>query len=218
MIIFVHIPKTAGSSFHRWLELASKGRIAWQGPTPNDPDTIFGDATSREKYAVYGGHFGYEKFKQFLTPADQVFAVLREPVVRAASLYNQIAVRDPSHRIHHEVVGKSIAEAAANSHWVRGEISNHQCWYLSNTRNFTGARSIIEGYKPHLCTMDQINRLTTKIAAYLGAGTVPKLPNRNASGLDHLSRLSPEDIGFLKECNSEDIKLYQWVRDNSEFS
>ncbi len=216
MIIFAHIPKTAGSSFHQWLEQAcGKERTQWHtGPIETSPEPVLSNPETRSRYAVYGGHFQYKQFRPFLQPDDKVFAVVREPFARAASLLHQMAVQDPNHHLRHEVVGKSLVDAANSSRVFRSEITNQQCNYLSQHRNFDNARKVIDGYKPYIFTFERIDLLVARITACLGLTNPPVLKNLNASRVDHLARLSEDDINLLSELNAEDKKLYEWARAN----
>ncbi len=184
------------------------------GSEETAPELVLSNPETRSRYAVYGGHIQYKQFRPFLQPEDKVFAVVREPLVRAASVLNQMAVQDPNHPRRDEVRGRSLVDAANNSKVFRGQITNQQCNYLSQHRNFDKTLQIIDEYKPYIFTFERVDLLVAKIAACLGMENPPRLNNLNASHVDHLSRLSEDDINLLKELNGEDKKLFERVRDN----
>jgi hypothetical protein len=207
MIIFIHIPKTAGTSIFDWLTKATGRKLSWYSKE-NTPEMFFRDPENRKRFLAYGGHFDYGQVKPYLAPDDFVFSVVREPVELAASHYNQIAVRDGKHPLHQVTVGKTLIEAAKDDKKLFGELSNNQCWYLSRQREFAKAWPIIEEYKPNLYTMRQLDQLTRDISKFLGIAGVPDLPSFNVSQADYFDRLSREEIDFLRQINHEDALLY----------
>ena len=207
MIIFIHIPKTAGTSIFDWLRKATGNKLSWYS-RENTPEMFFRDPENRKRFLAYGGHFDYGQVKPYLAPDDFVFSVVREPVELAASHYNQIAVRDGKHPLHQVTVGKTLIEAAKDDKKLFGELSNNQCWYLSRQREFAKAWPIIEEYKPNLYTMRQLDQLTRDISNVFGLAGVPDLPRSNTSETDYFDRLSREEIDFLRQVNHEDALLY----------
>ncbi len=215
MIIFLHIPKTAGTSLYDWFNEITDRKVGWYGPN-NTPSVFFGNPENRDLCRVYGGHFDYLQIKPFLTPEDEVFSVVREPIARVASHFNHVAVRDKNHPLRKEVAGKSIVQAAQSSRLFFGEINNHQCWYLSCQRSFLGARPAIEEYRPRLFTVDELDFMTAELARLLGSRIVPKLERRNAAETEYFSELSNDDINYIREINKEDVQLYDWVLNNKD--
>jgi hypothetical protein len=216
MIIFLHIPKTAGTSLFNWFHETTEHKVGWYGPK-NTPDIFFGNPKCRENYLVYGGHFDYHQIKPFLTAEDTVFSVVREPIARAASYYNHVAVRDKNHPLHKNIVGKSIVEAANRCPEFRSELTNHQCWYLSCTRSFAQAKSTIEEYMPTIFTVNQLDLLTKKIGDILGIINNPELKHSNAAETDYFKELSKEDLDYLGKINQDDVKLFEWALNDLDY-
>lgn len=217
MIIFVHIAKTAGTSLFDWFHDLTGRRVGWYGPK-NTPDMFFRNPKSRANCLVYGGHFTYGMVKPFLTPEDQIFSVLREPIARVASYHNHVVVRDKKHPLHQEVIGKSIIEAAKTSPRFLNEIQNQQCFYLSNRRSFLETQSAVQEYGLRVFTINQLSQLTKEVAHILGSRGVPQLHCHNAAETEYYSQISDIDKDYIREINQEDLKLYNWVLGNESLS
>ncbi len=81
-IVFIHIPKTAGTSLRRAIESSfSSDRIA---PYENLYDL---NRAKHHDYDLFRGHFGF-KDTRFVPGEKQYISVLRDPVDRVISLYN----------------------------------------------------------------------------------------------------------------------------------
>lgn len=103
-VIFLHIPKTAGTTLFSvlWLNYA-KNEILLTDPASAHPFSDFSkvDKVKREKMRVLIGHFAYGMHT--LIPRDSIYiTVLREPIERFLSDFYHIK-REPAHGLHHLV-------------------------------------------------------------------------------------------------------------------
>lgn len=112
-VIFVHIPKTAGTSFARILRenyfLWDKRRVYWQDYQVTKPITEM-TPEERRRLDVIHGHFPFGMHELLDSPFSYV-TFLRDPVKRMLSFYNYILVT-PEHYLHKQVAeqGMSIME------------------------------------------------------------------------------------------------------------
>lgn len=81
-IVFIHIPKTAGSSLRNAIESSYTSKLI--APYEN----IFNlEKAVHLDYKLFRGHFGYQD-AQIIPGAKEFITVLRDPVERVISLYN----------------------------------------------------------------------------------------------------------------------------------
>lgn len=95
LIYFLHIPKTAGTSFTYFLEqLVDKSRIyplkAWD--SEQDFKTR-AEGTDWEQYSLISGHYT-NALVDFLPPDAQIVTILRDPVERLISHFHHL-LNDP---------------------------------------------------------------------------------------------------------------------------
>lgn len=145
-LVFVHIPKAAGTSLKELI-----ARVYRSSPalffTPGDGLLDRFRAMPPEKRAtcaVLGGHapFGMQSAYDGAVRADgtpvrpAVITVLREPVARVCSLYRYI-FREPAHTKHAEFVIKRPTIAQVYDEAKRGDgfvpFDNHQVRYLAGS-------------------------------------------------------------------------------------
>ena len=104
MLLFIHVPKTAGSSFRvALMKCCGEERVALDygrdSPVTSNvvQRTIYGDDRYRPKrrlvralrnrqFEALAGHFPYAKYGKFFAP-EKVVCFIREPLRRAASEY-----------------------------------------------------------------------------------------------------------------------------------
>jgi hypothetical protein len=89
-IVFVHVPKTAGTAVTHYLTRSS-------GPDNRVAPPFLGDYSiykgQTDRWSLIAGHFYFSKMRNLVPNAD-FFTFLRDPVARAISLYR--SWRDPS--------------------------------------------------------------------------------------------------------------------------
>lgn len=140
-IVFVHVPKTAGTAVTTYLNQAcgSPKRVA--PPFVGDYSIYTGQT---HRWSLFAGHFSFCEMQNLLPNAD-FFTFLRDPVARAISLYR--SWRDPAKMTHmwREVLTESqvrlfewiyttsLEEFVMSDHpHVRGALSNNMTCYLSS--------------------------------------------------------------------------------------
>ncbi|MDZ7808848.1 MAG: sulfotransferase family 2 domain-containing protein [Arhodomonas sp.] len=106
MFFFVHIPKTAGTSFRHGLAKVPNVNLMLAYHSHRDRDERLLALTTREegealirtldpgKLHIIAGHVPYEQYAT-LTPPEQVLSLVRNPIERALSAYQHIAWATP---------------------------------------------------------------------------------------------------------------------------
>ena len=97
MIYFMHIPKTAGSTFRAILEV-NFGKAAIQKLYSREKMDAFLEQGCKKRTEVVAGHLSQDVIASFPTEG-RIVTFLRDPVARVLSHYNHLSNSpDPSHR------------------------------------------------------------------------------------------------------------------------
>ncbi|MEM7331962.1 MAG: sulfotransferase family 2 domain-containing protein [Chloroflexota bacterium] len=102
-VIFLHIPKTAGSTLYRILERHyhfSQIYTIWQSGTLAEFNAL--PAEKKQTIKLLRGHAGYGTHEQ-LPGRSAYFTILRNPSARVVSYYHFIR-RTPHHYCHHQII------------------------------------------------------------------------------------------------------------------
>jgi hypothetical protein len=219
LIFFIHIPKNAGTSLLSCFQSLAGPSLLWYAPErdlahqlPKAPCDILGEAETRERFKIYGGHFGLSQIQPYLQPDDLLLSVVRDPVPRAYSFYNHVTINDKNHRLRPLALGVPIIKVSMRSNDFLSQIQNIQCWYISGVRQFAPARQIIEKGRVRVFDMSQAQSVIDLTAQALEVAEPPKLGSLNKSRKPgYLSEMTDEERGFLKGVNIEDQRLYNYV-------
>lgn len=218
MLIFIHIPKTAGTSVYNALWRVASDKLAWYSGPETRPQIFFSMPNVRNSIRIYGGHFGYGQIRNFLSADDKVYSVIRDPVERVFSHFNHIAVRDLQHPFHDQIKGRSIIDASRVCPQFARDITNNQCWFLSGSRKFEDACRIINEDDINVYDISQVNRLVEHIARECEIPDTPKVAVDNAGKIGYTSQITKEEKEFVINLNKEDRKLFYHYTTNRAVS
>lgn len=203
-LLFIHIPKTAGTSFRLGAEnFFSKSRIVYDyGKSSPVTSKLtqeqlyslqgdfwkFGQECNHKNVAMVGGHFNVGRFVSVLG-VDRSVTFLREPLQRMASEYAHF-IRNYGYK------------GSFRDFYTPPIIHNRQSKSLHGVNiEALGFAGLTERYE------DSLAVLNTRY----GIGIEGRQDNRGKKSLDSLHEISEEDEVEFKRLNKRDIKLYNYA-------
>lgn len=203
----IHIPKTAGISVKRCLrKLFGNRRVIHFGQRSKTKQ--FRKMSSEElmKYRCVGGHIQYATLFEKLGPRFFYFTILRDPYELFVSFYSDVC-RRPSHPYHDLARNSSHIEflkIAAEKDLLKPQVS-----YLSASRSFAEAASLIESKAITVDTLPNFRRLMNLIASKAGKSLidVPHLNSSSSAPVRDEAKLRET----LNELYKDDVELVAFV-------
>jgi hypothetical protein len=202
VFFFVHIPKTAGTSFRRTLEKKEKVAMFYdygeKDPESNKAllDKVRGTGYlsdtlifSPDKLNVICGHVYFKKYAPCVKPQN-VLAIMRNPIERLVSEYQ--------HLVRHRGFSKSFSQFISSP----GEINKQYKWLKGISVSSGSLIGLTSHYGSFLALASQ----------RMGVRLEPTLLNK-APPLDVKKRhaISPSDINKAFELNQKDLALFRSV-------
>lgn len=210
-VIFLHIPKAAGSTLNKILDKQYPANATFQihGGAIERSISSFKRMSQEEKVKLQclRGHqpFGLH---EWLPQPSTYITLLRDPVERLISHYYYVMRREP-HFLHDDAEGMSLEEYAGSD--LSPELSNQQ------TRMLAGGVEELELAKrnlEHFTVAGTVERFDASVALMkerLGWGNT-RYRRMNATRNRPPKRdVSPGAIRAIEENNQLDIELYELV-------
>ena len=196
MIVFIHIPKTAGTSLRSALEKQIK--VAYDyGPEEQETSKFiketfyqgkyddFVEVIHTEKYKCLVGHFDANKYSNFFSNNTKIVTFFREPIQRCISGY--------LHMHRHYGYDETIENFAEQNH-------NSQTRFISQIKLQNILFGITEDYEN---SMELLSK-------QLGINLTPIRINVNPKNKLHKKyKCDPYLLKLFEANSSEDLKLYQ---------
>lgn len=200
-LFFVHIPKTAGTSFRIGAEnyFRTDDIIYDYGKdspvtssiaqrylySPTSDVWAFGQACANEKAPLVCGHVGIRKFIS-LFGASNTFTFLRDPLERMASEYEHF-VRNYDYK------------GSFRDFYSRPIMHNRQSKILHGVDvEAIGMLGLMECYKESLAMLNQCYEISIPV----------REENRGRNMMGNRYEIAPEDIIEFKRLNAADLTLY----------
>lgn len=152
VIVYIHIPKTAGTFLRTaWLK-KNVNTYFWSDEKNSYPllKDLENSHIVASSYELIGGHLPLSTFLNLPTLQPRIFLnVLREPISRIISFYNHIKNNDINHPLHDEVNKHTLYELLTKQGSFYKMILNEQVRYLIaddvSVKNFSEKDLLIVG-------------------------------------------------------------------------
>jgi hypothetical protein len=216
MIIFHHVPKTAGSTFHHAVVAANPDVSCMIGSEglQSEPDRDF----SRIRYL--GGHIPFDDAKTSgLDQGNIHVSLLRDPIRRIVSHF-EMAFRDDD--VFREEICRGDKwglgfEVFYERFIVDEGLVNLHCKYFSKKCRFYDAVAAIVMYFQVVGIVDDFDSFRDATLAYfdeLGLKKPEAFPVQNKSGSveDCTALIDAGLLERIKRENVEDFRLYSWLK------
>jgi Sulfotransferase family len=223
-LIFIHIPKAAGTTLRQILKVQypNKRWLQIDGSRPKESFAEFKnqDIEQRKEIRCLFGHIPYG-VHEALVGDSQYITILRHPVERVISHYYYI-LRKPSHYLYREVAGRNMSlQDYITSGLSSQELKNGQTWLISgkdnnNLESLAVAKQNLQQHFIAVGITEQFDRSLAIFQQKLGwdkinyesANVTPNRPQRD--------EISPEIVSLIEKLNYLDMELYDFA--NSLFT
>lgn len=220
-IFFLHIPKTAGTSIHEYLEQLTGGFYFLQyGAELSVPLS-----SSLSRYPSVGGHLRMADITSHLDPFVLAFTVMREPLDRFLSLYYflrepQQSDRDPMVRLART---NTLEQLTQSTNPLVAYMANQQSYFLSA---LPPPASMAEHTQSAIASLDRFHVVgfldtlaedLNRLAQASGAAVIPTLKHLNkTSSRENTATISPELMQRVRHLVRFDEELCAAARRQSK--
>lgn len=213
-VIFLHLPKAAGSTLNRVIAQQYAPAEIYQ--TAGKALPIIGtELAANPRVRLIAGHIGFGVHTLLAGPFTYI-TVLRDPVERMLSHYH-FARKLATHPLHAEIAnGLSLVDAARR-------LANLQTRYLADesvrgTSESTG-RDALESAKGNVSRHFAVAGLAERfeetlllLSRQLGWKIRPVANSNVTRGRPKRQAHSDDELRSIREMNALDYELYDWVR------
>lgn len=220
-LIFLHIPKAAGSTLHPVLERHYSKRTYHTISLPEQLEAFKqSPEAERRRIRLLKGHMPFG-MHNYLTGDSRYITLLRHPAERVVSHYYYVK-RTSDHYLHHFLSsGMSLADFASSG--LSGELDNGQVRLLSGhdqdipcggcSRDLLDiAKRNIEQHFAVAGLTERFDESLVLMGMALGWSWTPYYLNRNVTQNKPVAKqIDPLALAAIERANPLDFELYDWV-------
>lgn len=213
LLVFTHIPKSGGTSFHAALNALSGKNYCHLVPGQNDPENI-------DALWGIGGHFDFESPSVVNSEKDRVYvSLLRHPVERFVSFYKHVMAR-PFHHVaqaNPDVLEMEPLEFAKTLKAAGNrEVANLQCRMLCGKGEISAERAIehVKDFYTYCAPLSDQQQTVNRIAGLCGVHSIAVQRLNVAKRVE--VELDQEMVEYVSHINADDMKLFEYVEQQAE--
>lgn len=228
-VIFLHIPKAAGSTLHDIIERQYHPKAVFS-ITGNQVDKSIEEfrqlpELKRRQLKMIKGHLGFG-LHEFLPQGADYFTLLRHPVDRILSHYYYV-VRRPSHYLYNAVVDNNMSLKDFARSGISYELDNGQARLLagqqgqadlnieigqcSNTLLET-AKQNLRNYFPVVGTTENFDRMLMLLKKNFNWKNILYVKKRVTQNRPKPKQIDPDTRKIIETYNEIDLNLYQYAK------
>jgi hypothetical protein len=232
-VIFIHIPKTAGTTMNQIIERQYKPNAIFTINSKRMKSSIDRlkrlDRVSKSKIKLLRGHMSFGLHEFFFKPCTYI-TILRDPIDRIISHY-YFVLNNPNHYLHNQVKSRNMSLKDYVSSGISTELDNAQTrslsGYLSGSQNVDGDIGFGE------CSAEMLNKAKDNLKEYFSViGLVDKFDEtliqlqkvfdwkllfynkmRVSKKRPASQELSKDVLRSIEKYNELDIDLYSYAKD-----
>ncbi|HIK10103.1 MAG TPA: sulfotransferase family 2 domain-containing protein [Oscillatoriaceae cyanobacterium M33_DOE_052] len=221
-LIFVHIPKAAGTTLHQIIERQYPKHLTCtlDGTNPEAAIEQFKQLpeAQRMKIKVLKGHMPFG-LHQFLSEPCTYITMLRDPVERVISHYYYV-LRKPNHYLHEKITSQNMTLLDYVNSGISTELNNGQAILLSGIDKRSGnlaerSDEILEKSRQNLeqmavvGIMEQFDETLILLQKTFGWKNIFYVKEKVTKNKPMKDSLSLETIQAIENQNYIDVKIYQ---------
>jgi len=218
VVVYIHIPKTAGTYLRTAWLLNNYNKYFWSDrhldyPTIKDLQQDYIEASS---YEMIGGHQVIDTFLKMKTIQPRIFLnVLREPISRIISFYNHVKNVDTDHVFNKSVAENTLFELLEQKGAFYRTVINEQLRYL------IASEELLEKFSDRdfliIGRQDNTKGFIEAVNEILGLNKGIAEGSSNAGGEGYKKEIElqndfPEALEILKEMIQEESELYNSIK------
>jgi len=215
IIVYIHIPKTAGTYLRTSWLLNNIKNYWWSDESKIYPNlnNLLKNYEIASSFHLIGGHLNIDTFLQMSIIQPKVFLnVLREPVSRVISFYNYIKFRDLNHPLNRFVKNKTLYELLSSNTNFYKVIYKEQLRYIiaNNLDNFSDKDIIIIGKQNKINDfVETVCKVTNLKKIFIGGDT-------NKGEENYINRIQNEKdfdkaMLILEKITKDESRLYNSI-------
>lgn len=206
-LVFLHIPKTAGSSMITFFQNVLGRDAVWAHGQNFDVSELTRDIPPQIRMIC--GHFRLSHVNRLLPSDFRYLSIVRDPIDRIVS-YHQFVLANEGHPDQAHLPSSDINVNLENSDLFRRTMQNQQARFLSADGRAESVQNCVERGAMSLATINEVSRFAREICDRAGIRYCSEPGKVNVSE-GQRPRLEKKSVQLLEALTDQDRALYNYV-------